>query len=136
MRLADAPSVTVQTGAVTAIAAVLGLLLFVSLTGIFLHSRPLTDSFQSSRSYVDITGQIVFLPSLIANNTLQPDFVHLVFIFTLPELYGICLLSSLNARAAWSRSSDLVGEQTYHSRVRRFVHVWLSFQLTSMVHDM
>ncbi|KAF8308149.1 hypothetical protein DL93DRAFT_2087288 [Clavulina sp. PMI_390] len=59
----------IQTGAITALGAMLGLLLF-------------------------------------------PDFIHLLFIFTLPSSYGVCLLASLNARAAWSFS--LNGEHTYH----------------------
>lgn len=62
---------TVQTGAITALDAILGLLLFLSV----------------------------------------PDFIHLLFIFTLPSFYGVCLMSSLNARSAWSAS--LEGEQTY-----------------------
>jgi len=46
----------------------------------------------------------------------QPDFIHLVFIFTLPGLYGVCMLSQLNARSQWQ--AQLSGEQTYHGWVR------------------
>ncbi|KAF8309215.1 hypothetical protein DL93DRAFT_2085985 [Clavulina sp. PMI_390] len=63
---------TVQTGAITAVAALLGLLLFLTV----------------------------------------PDFFHLIFIFTLPEFYGVCMLASLNARAEWQ--SDLSGEMSIH----------------------
>jgi len=41
-----------------------------------------------------------------------PNFIHLLFIFTLPEIYGVCLMSSLNARSSWS--AELTGDQSFH----------------------
>ena len=80
-------SVTVQTGLITALCAIIDLVLFLVSVSPRVHLPP--------ASRVDRP-----LPPLLSP---QPTGLHLIFNLPLAKLYTNSLLSSLNSRALWSR---------------------------------
>lgn len=90
---------TIQTGLITAVWALIDLILFVSMTSSTLSGIPNTC-----------------ISQLCLNNNW-----HFVFNMALAKLYGNCLMSSLNARTEWSEKA--ASQNQVQGWVRRILSV-------------
>ena len=97
-------AVTVQTGLITALCAIINLILFL------IFVRPIPSSFNLS-----------FLNTLLSSH--QPTGLHLIFNLPLSKLYTNSLMSSLNSRSGWqySDSSQIMSQNANRSEQQRGV---------------